>query len=167
MSTSSITAALFLLLGTAAGLGARERWTPAEAEAWYREKPFLVGANFIPSTAINPLEMWQVETFDPETIDRELGFAAAIGFNSMRVFLHHLLWEQDREGFLERVERFLAICDRRGIGVMMVLLDGVWDPNPRAGKQREPRPHVHNSGWVQSPGAAVLDDPRRQDELQR
>jgi hypothetical protein len=119
------------------------------------EKPF--GANFIPSTAINQLEMWQEETFDPETIDRELGWAAGLGLNSMRVFLHHLLWEQDREGFLRRLDRFLEIAEHHRIGVIFVLFDGVWDPEPRLGKQRAPRPHVHNSGWVQSPGAAVLD----------
>ena len=165
-SYRGLSATLVFLLMTVDGLGARERWTPAQADAWYQERPFLVGSNFIPSTAINQLEMWQEETFDPETIDRELGFAASLGFNSMRVFLHHLLWEQDREGFLERVERFLAICDRHGIGVVMVLLDGVWDPNPRLGGQGEPRPHVHNSGWVQSPGADILGDPERQDGLE-
>lgn len=42
-------------------------------DCWY------FGANFIPSTAINQLEMWQKETFDPTTIDRELGFARKIG----------------------------------------------------------------------------------------
>lgn len=165
MSIYSRFFALGFVLATAGGLGARERWTIEKANAWYRERPGLVGANFTPSTAINQLEMWQAETFDPETIDRELGFAASLGFNSMRVFLHHLLWEQDREGFLERVDRFLTIADRHGIGVMVVLLDGVWDPNPRLGDQHEPRPHVHNSGWVQSPGAEILGDPGRYDEL--
>lgn len=160
-----LAAALGVMLATAGGLGARERWTPEKANAWYQERGFLVGANFIPSTAINQLEMWQADTFDPDTIDREIGLAASLGFTSVRVFLHHLLWEQDRDGFLDRVERFLAICDRHGVGVMMVLLDGVWDPNPRLGKQREPRPHVHNSGWVQSPGAAILGDPGRHGEL--
>jgi hypothetical protein len=155
--------ALLAFLLMAPGAGARDRFTPEQAWTWHREHPFLVGSNFIPSTAINQLEMWQAETFDPATIERELGYASALGFNSMRVFLHHLLWEQ--EGYLDRVDRFLAICDRHGIGVVMVLFDGVWDPNPKLGRQRAPRPHVHNSGWVQSPGAAVLGDPERHDEL--
>ena len=33
------------------------------------------------------------------------------------------------------------------------------------GKQRDPKPHVHNSGWVQAPGAEILKDPARHDEL--
>jgi hypothetical protein len=61
-----------------------------------------VGANFLPSTAINQLEMWQAESFDPTTIDRELGWAEGIGMNTMRVFLHNLLWEQDPKGFQQR-----------------------------------------------------------------
>ena len=144
---------------------ARDRWSAEEANGWYAKQPWLAGCNFIPSTAINQLEMWQAESFDPATIDRELGWAGQLGFNSVRVFLHNLLWEQDREGFLRRVDQFLAIAEKHKIGVMMVPLDGVWDPQPKLGRQREPRPHVHNSGWVQAPGAEILGDPARHDEL--
>jgi hypothetical protein len=134
-----------------------ERWTTEKANAWAGQKGWLVGANFAPSTAINQLEMWQAGTFDPETIDRELGWAAGIGMNSMRVFLHNLLWEQDPEGFLDRIDRYLEISSGHGISTMLVLFDGVWDPEPKPGPQREPSPHLHNSGWVQSPGRALLD----------
>ena len=109
--------------------------------------------------------MWQAETFDPATIDRELGWARDLGFNSMRVFLHDAAHTQDPDGFLERVDQFLTIADRHGIGAMLVLFDGVWDPDPKPGKQREPKPGLHNSGWVQSPGRAILGDPSRHDEL--
>jgi hypothetical protein len=140
-------------------------WPLARAAAWAREHPWLVGCNFSPSTAINQLEMWQAETFDPATIDRELGWAEGLGFNSIRVFLHHLLWERDPEGFLRRIDQFLTIADRHKIGVMFVLLDSVWDPFPHLGKQHAPRPGLHNSGWVQSPGLVILRSPDRHDEL--
>lgn len=94
--------------------------------------------------------MWQAETFDPETIDQELGWAEDLGFNTMRVYLHDLLWKEDKEGFIKRINQFLDIADSHGIGIMFVLLDGVWHPNPKLGEQPEPTPHVHNSGWVQS-----------------
>jgi hypothetical protein len=158
-------AALVCLLVGASDAAARDRWTPEQANAWYARQPWLVGCNFNPSTAINQLEMWQAETFDPTTIDRELGWAQDLGFNSVRVYLHNLPWQQDRDGFLGRIDQFLSIADKHGIGVMMVPLDAVWDPHPRIGKQREPRPHVHNSGWVQAPGAEILGDPKRHDEL--
>ena len=144
---------------------ARAQWAVAEAQAWYARQPWLVGCNFIPSTAINQLEMWQADTFDPATIDRELGWAEGLGFNSMRVFLHNLLWEQDAEGFCKRIERYLEIAQKHRIGTLFVLLDACWDPFPKLGKQRDPKPHIHNSGWVQSPGAEILKDTARHDGL--
>jgi hypothetical protein len=144
---------------------ARDRWTVEQAADWARAHPWLVGCNFIPSTAINQLEMWQADTFDLPTIDRELGWAQELGFNSVRVFLHDLLWTQDQEGFLRRMERFLDVAEKHKIGVVFVLFDSVWDPKPQLGNQRAPRPRVHNSGWVQSPGAEVLKDPARQLQL--
>ncbi len=147
------------------------RWTAASASAWYATHPWLVGANFIPSTAINQLEMWQADTFDPETIDRELGWAAAIGMNVMRVFLHDLLWDSDPDGFVKRIDRYLAIADRHGIRTMLVLFDNVWDPEAHLGPQPEPVPGVHNSGWVQSPAKqetlAFANDPVLQARLER
>ena len=133
-------------------------WTPKQANDWYTRQPWLVGSNFIPSTAINELEMWQADTFDLPTIDRELGWAQRLGMNTMRVFLHNLLWQQDSAGFLRRMDQFLEVADKHHIRIMFVLLDSVWDPNPKLGKQRDPKPHVHNSGWVQAPGAEILKD---------
>jgi len=141
------------------------RWTVKHANKWYAKQPWLVGCNFTPSTAINQLEMWQAATWDPTTINRELGWAQELGFTSVRVFLHDLAWRQDQKGFLARMEEFLDLADKHHIGVMFVLFDGVWDPFPKAGNQPEPRPFTHNSGWVQSPGANLLGDPSRHAEL--
>lgn len=143
-----------------------QQWTPEQANAWKKTQPWRAGSNFAPSTAINQLEMWQAETFDPETIDRELGYAASCGMNCARVYLHDLLWTQDSEGLLKRVDQFLSIADKHKIGVMLVLFDDVWDPFPKLGKQRDPKPHVHNSGWVQSPGKDVLVDEARRRALE-
>lgn len=143
----------------------RAQWTPAQANAWYAKQPWLVGGNYTPRTAINQLEMWQAETWDAKTIDQELGWAHELGFTSMRVFLHDIVWKNDRDGLIQRMEQFLDIAEKHKIGVMFVLFDSVWDPHPKAGKQRDPKPHVHNSGWVQSPGQDILKDPAKQDEL--
>ena len=159
--------AVLLLLGSfPSDARARDRWSKEQAEAWARKTPWLVGCNFIPSTAVNQLEMWQADTFDPATIDRELGWAEGLGFNSVRVFLHDIAWRTDPDGFLKRVDQFLAIAEKHKIGAMFVLLDSCWDPFPKAGPQRPPTPHVHNSGWVQSPGLEVLKDPARHGELE-
>lgn len=159
---------LTLLLASLAFARAADSTTPWPAEkarAWGHDHGWLVGCNFSPSTAINQLEMFQADTFDPATIDRELGWAESLGFNSVRVFLHHQLWEQDGPGFLGRLEKFLALADRHHIGVMFVLFDSCWDPFPKLGLQHAPKPHLHNSGWVQSPGADILKNPARFEPL--
>lgn len=136
----------------------RARWPEQKAQAWYAQQPWLIGSNYVPKSAINQLEMWQEATFDPQQIERELSWAEAIGMNTMRVFLHDLLWEQDAAGFRQRIDQFLAIASRHHIRPMFVLFDSCWDPLPRLGPQHPPTPGVHNSGWVQSPGAAALAD---------
>jgi Cellulase (glycosyl hydrolase family 5) len=143
-----------------------QRWTEKAANDWYARQPWLVGSNYIPATAINELEMWQQETFDPERIDKELGWAESLGLNTMRVFLHDLPWQQDAQGFQKRIDTFLRIAAKHHIRPFFVLFDSCWDPNPKLGPQHAPRPGVHNSGWVQSPGAKALQDPGQQARLQ-
>lgn len=130
----------------------KNKWTQEKAEAWYKQQPWLNGADFVPSTAINQLEMWQKETFDPTTIERELGYAQGIGMNVMRVYLHSLAYKQDPEGFKKRMEQYLDISSKKNIKTMFVFFDDVWAKEPKMGKQPEPKPGTHNSGWVQDPG---------------
>ncbi|MBN1402794.1 MAG: cellulase family glycosylhydrolase, partial [Anaerolineae bacterium] len=125
------------------------------------QQPWLVGCNFIPSTAINQLEMWQADTFDPATIDRELGWAADLGMNTVRVYLHDLAWQTDPAGFMARLDQFLAIAAGRGIRPLLTIFDDCWNDDPQPGPQPAPKPGVHNSGWVRSPGSVVVRDPSR------
>ena len=110
------------------------RWPEARAAEWYRAQPWLVGCNFTPANAINQLEMWQADTFDPARIDRELGWAEGLGFNTMRVFLHDLLWEQDADGFLKRIDQFLAIADKHKIGRCSCCSTGAGTRIPKLGQ---------------------------------
>ncbi|HYP05877.1 MAG TPA: cellulase family glycosylhydrolase [Bryobacteraceae bacterium] len=135
-----------------------QRWTEQAARDWYAKLPWLVGANYNPASAINELEMWQADTFDPKRIDLELGWAESIGMNTMRVYLHDLVWQQDSAGFRKRIDTFLSLAAKHRIRPMFVLFDSCWDPFPKLGKQRAPTPGVHNSGWVQSPGSDALRD---------
>jgi hypothetical protein len=164
----SFAALIFALLLCVATVAAQEgRWTEQRAKDWYAAEGWLVGSNYVPASAINELEMWQADTFDPKRIDLELGWAENIGMNTMRVFLHDLAYQQDPEGFKKRLDRFLAISARHKIKPMIVLFDSVWDPNPQTGKQRAPRPGVHNSGWLQSPGAKALQNPAEYARLEK
>jgi len=156
-----------ILAGLCAGAaqGQTERWTETKAKDWYAQQPWLVGSNYIPKSAINQLEMWQEATFDPEEIDKELGWAEGMGMNTMRVFLHDLLWKQDPEGLKKRINEFLTIAAKHHIRPIFVLFDSCWDPYPHLGPQHPPIPGVHNSGWVQSPGAVALEDEKQYPRL--
>lgn len=140
-------------------------WPTQQANDWYARQPWLVGANYIPSDAINQFEMFQAATWNPALNDRELALAQSIGCNTVRVFLHDQLWQQDSAGFVRRLNEFLSIAARHHIRPIFVLLDSCWDPHPHPGPQHAPVPGVHNSGWVQSPGAAGLTDPAYEPRL--
>jgi len=136
----------------------RPVWTKSMASQWYARQGWLRGCDFIPSTAINQLEMWQAESFDTATISRELGYAQAIGLNCMRVFLHHLAWEQDQAGFKKRMAMYLAISQKKNIKTIFVFFDDCWNETYHAGKQPAPKPGIHNSGWLRDPGKLLYDD---------
>ena len=156
-----------LALTLSCGLaGAQSRWPEAKANAWYSHHVWMVGCNFSPSTAINQLEMWQADSFDPATIDRELGWAEQLGFTSVRVFSAPFALAAGFEGVPGSYDQFLALAHKHHVGVMFVIFDSCWDPDPQLGTQRAPKPFVHNSGWVQSPGRAYMAHPERLDELQ-
>jgi Endo-beta-mannanase len=134
------------------------RWTKEKAAAWYAQKGWLSGCNFQPSSAINQIEMWQAESFDPTTIDKELGWAEELGFNTMRVFLSSVVYQHDPQGFKKRIDQFLAISAKHGITPMLVFFDDCWNPTSQIGKQPDPKPGVHNSGWVRDPSENLRAD---------
>ncbi len=135
------------------------RWSIEEVNEWYQEQPWIVGCNFIPSTAVNQLEMWQEDTFDPVTIDRELSWASSLGFSTVRVYLHDMAWRADAVGFKERINKYLDITEKYGIRTTFVIFDDVGSLNPEIGKQPDPMPGMHNSQWLKSPALNILDNP--------
>jgi len=154
---------IFLLAIAALG---QQKWSEQQARDWYAKQPWLLGSNYNPASAINQLEMWQADSFDPKRIDLELGWAEGLGMNTMRVFLHDLLWQQDADGFKRRLDQFLTIAAKHKIKPMFVLFDSVWDPDAKLGKQRAPKPGVHNSGWMQSPNRTTLQNPAEYPKLE-
>ena len=140
------------------------RWSPARANQWYAQQPWLCGFNYLPATAINSTEMWAADTFDPKRIDKELGLAQGVGFNCARVFVQYLDWEQDAAGLHQRMDQFLAIAARHGIRVMLVPFDdcyfGHQGPEPIVGRQPAPTPGEYASGFTSSPGPKRVGDPQ-------
>lgn len=170
INTAAIIGFFLITPVSSAGVKSPWRFDPASKKWTKDESMWMVGANFIPSTAVNELEMFQPATFDPSTIDRELGYAASLGFNSVRVFLHNLLWSDgfsDTSGaFISMLNTFLDTTSRHDIGVMFVLLDSCWNADPKMGPQPEPTPYVHNSQWVQAPGYDIVTDETKFDLLE-
>ncbi len=157
------TAILFLLLIVAtypskAQPVSSQKWPVKKAQQWSQDHAWIIGCNYIPRTAINPIEMWQEASFDPKTIDQELGWAQDIGFNTVRVFLHYLVWARSPGDYKKRINTFLQIADSHHIKTMFVMWDDVWGKNPDLGPQPKPVPGIHNSGWVQNPGLSQRTD---------
>ena len=168
MYKSKIVLGILILL-SAAGIGQKTKkspepaaavkvWSLEKANAWYSQHKWLTGANYIPANAINQLEMWQGQTFDSATIDKELTWAESIGFNTLRVFLHSVAYQQDPAGFKNRMNTFLTIAGKHHIEPLFVFFDDCWNKEPKAGLQPAPKPGVHNSGWMQDPGQAASSD---------
>jgi galactose mutarotase-like enzyme len=135
-----------------------KQWSNEKANAWYATQPWPSGCNYIPNSAINQIEMWQADTFDGATIDKELSWAEELGFNTMRVFLSSVVWKNDAEGFKKRIDQFLAISAKHNIRTIFVFFDDCWNDESHIGKQPDPKPGIHNSGWVQDPSVSLRKD---------
>lgn len=144
-----------------------ERWSVEKANEWAADKGWIVGCDYVPSTAINQIEMWQEESYDPQTIDRELGYAESLGFNTVRVFFSNLVYTDDPAGFKDRFSDFLGMCDKHGIRALPTFwTNGGKCIEPKLGKQPEAIKGDHNSQWVMTPGADYVNDPSKWGELE-
>lgn len=144
------------------------RWSEDKANNWYYSQDWAVGCDYIVSNAINQIEMWQESTFSPELIDKELAVAEELGFNTVRLFLHDLVYQADPSGFKSRISKVLDICEAHGIKVVMTFFTngGKFD-NVSLGTQPDPTPGVHNPEWRQTPGAQVVNDPSQWGRLEK
>ena len=132
-------------------------WNLDQAFSWYNKQGWLVGCNFLPSSCINQIEMFQESTFNLEEIAKEISWAKDLGFNTLRVYLHDLLWDE-KDQFLIRFNNFLDCCQSFEIKPIIVLFDDCHYPFPQLGPQPLPIRGIHNSGWKQSPGHQIVTE---------
>lgn len=156
---ASLLFTVLLTLLTTLSQAQKSIWTAEKASTWYDGQSWPRGCNYQPSSAVNQLEMFQSATFDAVSIDRELGWAQQLGFNCMRVFLHHTAWTSDKKGFKDRLETYLSISEKHGIKTILVFFDDCWNDEYHAGRQPEPKKGIHNSGWIRDPGTAIRNNP--------
>jgi len=136
------------------------RWNVEKIRSWYDKQPWLCGFNYVTSNAINTTEMWHHSSVDFDIIDRELTWAEEIGFNSCRIFLQYLVWQEDPHGLIARLDHFLTIANHHHLSTIVCLFDdcAFSGKEPYLGPQDPPLPGVHNSGWVPSPGHVRVVD---------
>ena len=149
---------LLLLAAVVACAPKQARWSEKKAQEWYSALPWQAGCDYIPASAINQIEMWSAETFDTAGIDRELGWAEDLGFNTLRVYLSSVVYEADPEGMKARMDTFLSIASKHGIRPLFVIFDDCWNPESSYGTQPAPKTGIHNSGWVQDPSKSSRAD---------
>ena len=136
----------------ALGLAALSAVGPVDTSRW-------VGSNYTPAYCVNQVQMWH--EFRPEVIDRELAAAArCFGLTSLRVYLHNLVFDNERDAFLDRIDQFLALCQKHGIRPGFVFFD---DCHRRDGivfgPQKPPVDGYHNGRWAACPqGRERTDD---------
>jgi len=113
------------------------------------------GANYIASYARNAAEVWS--KFDPEILDRELGYAQSLGLNSVRVWLDYWPYEADPTLMLSRLEHFLKLCDKHELQVMLVLFDSCATKTEEQLQKKEQTVDPHWKHWAANPGYRYLD----------
>jgi hypothetical protein len=108
---------------------------------------WIRGANYVPSYARNDVQKWM--DYDPKAIDRELGLAARLKLNSVRVFLQYAVYEHDPKLFLERYENFLSLCNKHNLRAMVVVFDSCFGEFPDIENYRD-------KDWMANPGQNML-----------
>jgi len=131
--------------------GALRSAEPQDTSNW-------VGSNYTPAFCVNQVQMWH--EFEPDIIDRELAAASKyFGLNTLRVFLHNIPYDAEKDVFLDRIEQFLVICDRHGIKPGFVFFDDCWQHEGITLTQKPPVDGLIGGSW-----AACPQDIERTDE---
>ncbi|MBO5312367.1 MAG: cellulase family glycosylhydrolase [Clostridia bacterium] len=107
-----------------------EKWSNERAWEWYNSRPWIRGCNYMCADCVNRVDQWQALHFDEylKTTENELKLMKELGFNSVRLILEYVVWKEEHEGFLERFERYISLCDSYGISCMIVLANDCMPP---------------------------------------
>lgn len=97
-------------------------WNKERAWEWYNARPWIRGCNFMGSDCANRIDQWQEYGFEErfQTADRELKLVAETGFNSIRIIMDFFVWKHERAGYMQRLERYIALAAKYGITCTIV-----------------------------------------------
>jgi hypothetical protein len=79
------------------------------------------GAVYLPQKDWNAYQMWA--NYRESVAERDLGYAATLGLNSLRAFASYEYWQEDGPAFFAHVEHFLSTCEARDIRPIVVLFE--------------------------------------------
>ncbi len=149
-----------------------QRWSKERAWEWYNSRPWIRGCNFMGSDCANRIDQWQELGFEErfKTADEELALAAKTGFNSIRIILEYIVWKEEHDGFMERLERYIELAHSHGISCMMVFGNDCMPPKTESWKPLKPGVQHYDWGWhggrkvsqhgtFNTVGYHVLDEP--------
>ena len=147
-------------------------WSIEKIWEWYNKRPWIRGCNFMSSDCANRIDQWQEYGFEErfENAVRELALAAETGFNSIRIIPEFFVWEKEHNGFMERLERYIAAAWANGISCMIVLGNDCVPPKSEAlqrlklGEQEFDFGYhggrkISQHGSFSGAGYSILDDP--------
>ncbi len=106
------------------------KWTKERAWEWYNNRPWIRGCNYMSADCANRIDQWQSYGFEErlETTEKELALMAELGYNSVRLILEFIVWDEEHDSFLERFERYISLCSKYGISCMIVLANDCMRP---------------------------------------
>ena len=124
-------------------------WATLSAEP--HDTSTWVGANYTPAYAVSAVHFWH--DFRPDVVEKELAAAKKYyGITTVRVYLHNIPYDAEKEKFLDRIEQFLVICDRHGIKPGFTFFDDChWHEGIFLEEPTEPIKGYHNGRWAACP----------------
>ena len=149
-----------LIMATALFAGADGQ--AARADEVYKANPKpptdgLVGCNYTPAYAVNQVQFWH--DFRAKVVEKELAAARKyFGISTLRVYMHNINFDEEKQVFLANLEKFLVICDKYGIRPGFVFFDGCHrHEGIFLDKPTKPVSGFHNGRWAQCPQARDID----------
>jgi len=113
------------------------------------------GVNYVPSTSHNDVATFQ--DYDPALVEAELAFAAASGFNAVRVFLSTLPWLYDAAAFRGRLAHLVATLEALNLTSQLVLFDSCFG-SETANLTWITSGIYKNLTWIPNPGPGIVSN---------
>ena len=137
----------------ALALAALAAASPAAPAAAPDDLRWVRGVNYVPSTSHNDVATFQ--DYNATLVEAELAFAAASGFNAVRVFLSTLPWLYDAAAFRGRLTHLVATLEALGLTSQLVLFDSCFGAET-ANVSWITSGAYKNASWIPNPGPAIV-----------